>query len=670
MPTATRRRGVAGGGRPASARRPGPATVSSVPWTSITGQRRRRAPPAGRRWNCTAMSRACPPAPWALAVAASDRRQLVDEPGDRLHRRPGPGPVQVEHAARGRGRGSTGGGGSSIDVTSSITSVSGTPSRQRLEDADAAPPTPAPPRGRRCLERRDGAEGQTFSTRSGGRPPTPKAHGPPADHAATRHRSMPRSTSSHGDVVGPHLAGRRAPAAGRSTRSRGGRRRSGARRAGAAMRVVRGGGPGGSRAPRAGRAPACRRVADVVAGERRPSGSATTVVGSRRHGSTAAEHRTCRGARRQTRLRGRARAAAGGAHAPHRHRRWRGAARASHLGGHAGRGARRRRRPPAQRLRRRSVTDPGRRSPRPAATGGPSPCAGRPPARSPPSPTSVCRPSSAAEVAAVLAVCQRRPHPRHRRRRAQRRARRQRAGARRRRARPHRAHRHRRRRHHLDGPRRRRRHLRHAARGRPPGPTTASPSATGPSPSTCPPSAAGWPAAAPASSPGATGRSRTSSSASTSPSPTAARSPPAAPPARPSAPTSTSSSSAARARSASSPAPASACTTRPPPRRAARGASRTFDRHALDAQRRVVQRGGHPAVLRLYDATEAARSYHTPEGLHLLLAYDEGDAAAWSTAPSRIVDEVCADAGADDRSTPASSTTGWPSATTSPPSRR
>jgi alkyldihydroxyacetonephosphate synthase len=66
---------------------------------------------------------------------------------------------------------------------------------------------------------------------------------------------------------------------------------------------------------------------------------------------------------------------------------------------------------------------------------------------------------------------------------------------------------------------------------------------------------------------------------------------------------------------------------------------------ALDAQRAIVQRGGHPAVLRLYDATEAARSYQTPAGVHLLLGYDEGDQALVEVS-LRIVDEVCADAGA------------------------
>ena len=45
---------------------------------------------------------------------------------------------------------------------------------------------------------------------------------------------------------------------------------------------------------------------------------------------------------------------------------------------------------------------------------------------------------------------------------------------------------------------------------------------------------------------------------------------------------------------------------------------------ALDAMRRSVQRGAHPAVFRLYDSTEAQRSYQTGER-HVLLVLDEGD---------------------------------------------
>ncbi len=65
----------------------------------------------------------------------------------------------------------------------------------------------------------------------------------------------------------------------------------------------------------------------------------------------------------------------------------------------------------------------------------------------------------------------------------------------------------------------------------------------------------------------------------------------------------------------------------------------------LDAMRRIVQRGATPAVLRLYDAVEADRTYHTGD-VHLLLMLDEGDAHL-TEATRRIVDEECAAARAD-----------------------
>jgi alkyldihydroxyacetonephosphate synthase len=68
---------------------------------------------------------------------------------------------------------------------------------------------------------------------------------------------------------------------------------------------------------------------------------------------------------------------------------------------------------------------------------------------------------------------------------------------------------------------------------------------------------------------------------------------------------------------------------------------------ALDVQRRIVQRGAHPAVLRLYDPAEAERSYQTEAGQALLLGYDEGDEAIVEVT-LRVVDEVCGDAGATD----------------------
>ena len=62
----------------------------------------------------------------------------------------------------------------------------------------------------------------------------------------------------------------------------------------------------------------------------------------------------------------------------------------------------------------------------------------------------------------------------------------------------------------------------------------------------------------------------------------------------------------------------------------------------LEAMRRIVQRGATPAVLRLYDATEAHRSYQTGDA-HVLLAMDEGDAHIVD-ATRRIIDEECAGA--------------------------
>ncbi|GIU85562.1 MAG: alkyldihydroxyacetonephosphate synthase [Acidimicrobiia bacterium] len=66
----------------------------------------------------------------------------------------------------------------------------------------------------------------------------------------------------------------------------------------------------------------------------------------------------------------------------------------------------------------------------------------------------------------------------------------------------------------------------------------------------------------------------------------------------------------------------------------------------LDAMRRVVQRGATPAVLRLYDAVEADRSYHTGDR-HVLLVLDEGDAHLVD-ATMRVVAEECRDAEAID----------------------
>ena len=62
----------------------------------------------------------------------------------------------------------------------------------------------------------------------------------------------------------------------------------------------------------------------------------------------------------------------------------------------------------------------------------------------------------------------------------------------------------------------------------------------------------------------------------------------------------------------------------------------------LDACRRVLQRGATPAVLRLYDAAEANRSYETGDRA-VLLVLDEADPAIVD-ATFAIVDDECRDA--------------------------
>jgi alkyldihydroxyacetonephosphate synthase len=59
----------------------------------------------------------------------------------------------------------------------------------------------------------------------------------------------------------------------------------------------------------------------------------------------------------------------------------------------------------------------------------------------------------------------------------------------------------------------------------------------------------------------------------------------------------------------------------------------------LDAMRRIVQRGATPAVLRLYDAAEADRTYGTGDRA-LLLALDEGDGALVD-ATLEVIAEEC-----------------------------
>ena len=78
-------------------------------------------------------------------------------------------------------------------------------------------------------------------------------------------------------------------------------------------------------------------------------------------------------------------------------------------------------------------------------------------------------------------------------------------------------------------------------------------------------------------------------------------------------------------------------------RRAAFGFA-TFE-DGIDACRAVLHRGATPAVLRLYDATEADRSYQTGER-HVLLVLDEGDGELVEGVMSVVLEE-CMDAGAE-----------------------
>ena len=79
-------------------------------------------------------------------------------------------------------------------------------------------------------------------------------------------------------------------------------------------------------------------------------------------------------------------------------------------------------------------------------------------------------------------------------------------------------------------------------------------------------------------------------------------------------------------------------------RRAAYGFASFED--GIDAMRRIMQRGATPAVLRLYDPTEADRTYHTG-GRALLLVLDQGDGAVVDTT-MELVAEVCSDGHVED----------------------
>jgi alkyldihydroxyacetonephosphate synthase len=63
----------------------------------------------------------------------------------------------------------------------------------------------------------------------------------------------------------------------------------------------------------------------------------------------------------------------------------------------------------------------------------------------------------------------------------------------------------------------------------------------------------------------------------------------------------------------------------------------------LDACRRIVQRGATPAVLRLYDAAEGARNFQTDADVHPLLVLDEGDPTIIG-AVLDVVHQECRDA--------------------------
>ena len=78
-----------------------------------------------------------------------------------------------------------------------------------------------------------------------------------------------------------------------------------------------------------------------------------------------------------------------------------------------------------------------------------------------------------------------------------------------------------------------------------------------------------------------------------------------------------------------------------PGRRAARRLAARLVRRRHRRLRRVLQRGATPAVLRLYDATEADRTYHTGDDA-LLLVLDEGDPALVAATMALVAEECAA----------------------------
>ena len=69
---------------------------------------------------------------------------------------------------------------------------------------------------------------------------------------------------------------------------------------------------------------------------------------------------------------------------------------------------------------------------------------------------------------------------------------------------------------------------------------------------------------------------------------------------------------------------------------------------ALDAMRRIVQRGAQPAVLRLYDGIESERNFKVPATSNVVLAYDEGDATMVDAGMAVTVEECAAAEPLDD----------------------
>ena len=184
----------------------------------------------------------------------------------------------------------------------------------------------------------------------------------------------------------------------------------------------------------------------------------------------------------------------------------------------------------------------------------------------------------------------------------------------------------------------------------------------------CPPSAAGSPAAAPASSRPATARSRTWSSASTWRSPTADRSPPAGSRARRPGPTSPSCSSAPRAPSASSPAPGCGCTRHRVAERRGAWSLRLLHRRP----RRVPP---HPATRRhARGAAPLRRRRVRPQLPPRRRSQHPAGARRGRPRDRRRRDVVVVEDEARrrrrERSTTRLSTRGWRSATTSPRSSR